>query len=189
MALIRDIRKGFLFLRRNQSITAEDLALLDRYLNEAEKECFHRMDEPDQIHSVHVARLCARSLANCPQADERLVMTAALVHDVGKIGANLSLTFRTFWILGHKIAPRMLEWVALRSASARPGSLRQKMYVQITHPALGAEMLESTGTEDDVRLLVSETWQRGSPGDPIEKRILLAADGDRVVGEAGPPAA
>lgn len=184
MSLLRNIRKGFMFLRNDTRADARDTQLAARYLGAAERELFSRMDEGDQTHSLRVAQLCLASLERFPELDERTMMKAALLHDVGKIGADLTLAFRTLWVLGHRVAPWVLDWVARRSAGARPGSVRHKMHVQLRHAAIGGEMLREIGTEEDVCRLVAATGgpRRGRP-QSLALEVLLAADGDRVAAE------
>lgn len=183
MGLLRNIRKGFMFLRHDTGITPEDEALLDAYLSAAERELFLRMDEGDQVHSVRVARVCAESLENHPQLNERHMTRAALLHDVGKAGADLGLAFRTFWVLGHRMCPWLMDWIARRGESSRQGTLRHKMYLQLFHPQIGVELLEEVGVEDEVLRLISYTAERREPSDCLEKTVLLLADADRVLGE------
>lgn len=181
MTLLRNIRKGFMFLRNDAGTDAHDTAPLDRYLTQAERELFLRMDEGDRAHSLRVAQLCLASLERFPELDERVMMKAALLHDVGKIGADLGLAFRTLWVLGHRVAPWLLDWIARRSAGARPGSLRHKMHVQLRHAEIGANMLREVGTEEEVCRLVTATGgpRRGRP-QSLALEVLWAADGDYI---------
>lgn len=182
MTLLRNIRKGFMFLRGEARSAERDCALVERYLSSAESDLFRRMDEGDQVHSLRVAQLCLAAPARFPELDERVMMKAALLHDVGKVGADLTLGFRTLWVLGHRVAPWLLDWIARRSAGARPGSVRQKMYVQLHHAAIGAEMLREIGTEEEVCRLVAATGgpRKGRP-ESLALEVLWAADGDCVV--------
>lgn len=182
MGLIRNIRKGFLFLRPPPGLQPEDLALLARYLGPVERELFLAMDEPDQHHSLRVARICAQSLTNHPQVPEMPLMKAALLHDVGKTGAHLGLWFRTWWVAGHRVLPWLLDWIARRSANAPPGTLRHRMYVQFSHARIGVEMLRAAGVDEEVCELVLCTAERRRHGDSVEKRIIMGADADRVIG-------
>lgn len=181
MGFIRDVRKGLMFLRRSPALTAEDRALIQQRLTEAERDLFYRMEPADQAHSVRVTRLCMEALAAHPQVDERVMVKAALLHDVGKIGADLGLVFRTLWVFGHALMPSVLDRVAARGASAPPGSLRRKMYDQLFHAAIGARMLAQVGTEPEVLHWIALTGEERRPDDPVEKQLLLAADGDVVL--------
>jgi putative nucleotidyltransferase with HDIG domain len=182
MSLARNIRKGFMFLDRGRRIDAEDTELLARYLSDAERDAFLRMDDPDQVHSVRVARLCAEALEGFPELDESVVMKAALLHDIGKTGEDLGLLFRTLWVMGHRVAPAALDRFARGSIAARPGTVRRKLYAQVEHALLGAELLSGLGTEAEVIALVratGEEWDEELSGLAIT--LLLTADQDKVL--------
>ncbi len=171
-----------MFLRRAEGLAPGDELLLTEYLGEAERELFRRMDGPDQVHSVGVARRALQSLLSHRDLPAREIVRAALLHDVGKAGAGLGLVFRTAWVLGHRVLPWVLDWMARGGAAARPGTLRHRMFVQLEHARLGAQMLAAVGTEEAVCRLVASTGQRAQPTDPPAVRLLLAADADTVVG-------
>ena len=181
MGFLRNVRKGFMYLRSDWSPSPQDLALLERFLAPEERALFLRMDPPDQQHSYKVAHLCAQALERFPQVNEEQMMKAALLHDVGKIGARLDLVFRTFWVMCHKLAPGFMDWLAFRGESARKGSLRHKMWLQRAHPWLGADMLRQIGVPEAVCELVQATANRCEPGDPLEWQIIKAADGDMIL--------
>ncbi len=188
MGFIRNVRKGFMYFHNGWAPSEEELALLDEYVTDEERALFMQMDRPDQQHSFEVTRHCAESLQHFPDLDKRVMMKAALLHDIGKIGARLSLVFRTFWVLAHKPFPCFCDRLAESGADARPGSLRYKMWLQIEHANLGAERLREMGVGEDVCELVIATGQRKKPKelDPdLARRIIIAADGDHVIGPDG----
>ncbi|MEN6344100.1 MAG: HD domain-containing protein [Armatimonadia bacterium] len=187
MGLLRNIRKGFLFLRPEQGLSPADLAPLGEYLSPEERSLFLEMDEPDQRHSLRVAEFCAQSLEAYPQVPRELMMKAALLHDVGKVGGQLGLVFRTLWVFGHRLVPWLLEAVARRSEHARPGTARHKMYIQMYHARVGVQKLKQIGTEPRVLEYILYTEEPRRPEDSLEKRIIMAADGDHVF--SGPPSA
>jgi len=170
-----------MYLRSDWSPSPEDLALLEQYLTAEERELFERMDPPDRQHSFKVANLCARSLDNFPDANRDEIMKAALLHDVGKIGANLDLGFRTCWVLSHKVAPWLMDWLSLHSEHSRPGTFRHKMWLQRTHAHAGAQVLRELGVAETVCKMVEATATRREPGDPLDWQIIKAADGDVVL--------
>ena len=180
MGFLRNIRKGIMFLRTEQAPDAECLNWIKEYLSQQEYELFIQMDAGDQIHSLHVAELCRESLQFHPEADECIIMRAALLHDIGKIGARLGLGFRTFWVLGHKLAPWLMDRIAKRSTNTKPGTLRYRMYLQFFHSQIGADMMRKIGVEEEVAILIEGTAETESPSNPLPLRILNAADGDRV---------
>lgn len=181
MSFLRNVRKGFMYLRDDWSPAREDLALVDRYLSGAERDLFFRMDRPDQQHSFKVAHLTAQSLTRFPEVDADNLTRAALLHDVGKIGAHLGLVFRTFWVFGCKLCPWLMEWVSLRSERAPRTSLRGRMWLQRAHPFIGAQMLRGMEVDAGICEIIEATATRRMPGDSLEVQIVKAADGDMVL--------
>jgi hypothetical protein len=57
------------------------------------------------------------------------------------------------------------------------------MYIQFHHAQIGARMLREMGVEDGISELVAATAEPEKQGDPLDLRIIQAADGDRVVGK------
>lgn len=181
MGLIRNIRKGFVFLRRDPGPGPADLEPARQFLTPTQRDLFLGMDPGDQAHSLRVAGFVAQSLRLHPTVSEADLMVAALLHDVGKTGANLGLCFRTFWVLGHRVAPWLMDWVSERSTGARPGSPRYKMHIQHTHPQISARMMQQAGVRPEVCAWVAATGLPVKPTDPLELRLLMAADADRVL--------
>lgn len=181
MGLLRNIRKGFMFLRRDPGPSPEDLAPVLQYLTPTQRDLFLGMDAGDQTHSLRVAGFVAQALDLHPSVSRADLMTAALLHDVGKTGGRLHLPFRTFWVLGHRILPWVMDWAARRSAQACPGTWRHKMHIQHQHPHIGARMMRQAGVPDHICTWVEATGERPRPGAPLEVSILLAADADRIL--------
>jgi hypothetical protein len=181
MGLIRNIRKGFMFLRRDPGPGPADLEPIRQFLTPAQRDLFLGMDPGDQSHSLRVADFAAQSLRLHPAANESDVMAAALLHDVGKTGAGLGLVFRTFWVFGHRLVPWVMDWIAERSTAAAPGTLRYKMHIQHTHPQISARMMQQAGVRPEVCAWVASTGLPVKPTDPLELRLLMAADADRLL--------
>lgn len=181
MGLLRNIRKGLTFLRRDPGPSPEDLAPVREFLTPAQRDLFLGMDPGDQVHSLRVAGFVAQALDLHPSVSRPDLMTAALLHDVGKTGGRLHLPFRTFWVLGHRTLPWVMDRIARRSAGARPGTWRHRMHIQHQHPHIGARMMREAGVPSHVCTWVEATGERPRPDAPLEVRILLAADADRIL--------
>ena len=83
--------------------TAGDLEWAKGQLLSGELELWSRMSAPDRRHSIHIARrfVAARSHAT---RDE---VAAALLHDIGKIDANLGTGER---VVATVLGPRIDRW-------------------------------------------------------------------------------
>ena len=127
------MRWGYRFRQFLMRIKGSDAAVARKTaqaaLPRAAYRLFEEMSPGDQIHALCVFRALGR--ARGASVD---VMQAALLHDVGKAKASLTLA--------HRAAIVFLEWLGGgllgRLALPDPKSWRYPFYVQVHHPELGA---------------------------------------------------
>lgn len=119
---------------------------------------FLRMQPGEQIHSLIVYRQLARQA----QADENL-LTAALLHDVGKSRCPLRVWERALVVAAQKLVPRRVKaW----GASPEPVTgWRRPFVVAEQHPAWGAQMAQAAGAHPLVAALIHR-HQDPLPGPP-----------------------
>jgi hypothetical protein len=106
-------------------------------LNEAELALFGRYTAADQWHSYQVFNALRQG-----GHKEPALLTAALLHDVGKTIHPLSLWERTLIVLAQVICP---GWAAVWGQSEARG-WRRPFVVKAQHPAWGAEMAQAAGS-------------------------------------------
>lgn len=130
-----------------------------RRLQPDEARLFLRLPPQERAHGVEVAR---RLLAAAPQASRELV-TAALLHDVGKLGSPQFVLWR---VLAHLLPePRVPAEPRLRGlAGARQARKHHAMY--------GAELVRRAGGSDVVADLVERHHDDAAP----EVALLREAD-------------
>lgn len=114
-----------------------------------EVELWKRMSRSDRRHAVGVARRVEAALG--PDAT-RPVLAAALLHDVGKLDANLGVYGRVIATVSGAVVrhdPDVIrDWTRTRGFTRRVG-----LYLQ--HPRLGGDMLALAGSDD-----LTVTWTR-----------------------------
>ncbi len=165
------IRRFFTSLRPGGPSEA-DRAWVEAVLSDAEYGLWKRMYGPDRRHSAAVGREVERRLgAEATPA----VMGAALLHDVGKIDADLRTWGRVVATLSAKVAgPDMAKlWIKSRGFTRRVG-------LYLHHPEIGADMLEMAGSDE---LTVAWAEQHHRPCDEWTidadvAQVLHAADDD-----------
>lgn len=115
-------------------LRAEDEAWALAQLGPGERQLWQRMPRADQKHAVGVARTVAERLG----APDRPVLAAALLHDIGKVDADLG----TFGRVGATLVGRR------RGAKWRdsPG-LRGRVGRYLHHDGIGAALLEDAGAD------------------------------------------
>jgi hypothetical protein len=133
------------------------------------------MPNHDQRHSIAVARRVERTLAGTDHAGEPCWLAAALLHDVGKLDARLSVPGRV--VATAVVAVRGREAVAARaSESGLPGRIGR--YSQ--HPARSAVLIERAGGRPEAAVWAAAHHESGPPaGIPAPVVVALrAADDD-----------
>lgn len=106
---------------------------------------FQRFDRNDQWHSYRVLKMLQAA-----GHDDRDLLVAALLHDVGKTKVKLSVWQRSFIVLGYAFSK---ERVARWGAGAAVG-WKRPFVVKAQHPAWGAQMAEGVGTSTQAVSLI-----------------------------------
>ncbi|HET9731861.1 MAG TPA: HD domain-containing protein [Acidimicrobiales bacterium] len=114
-----------------------DTAWAHATLTRSEADLWDRMSAPDRRHSVAVARRVAGAIG----ARDPTVLSAALLHDVGKVASGLG-TFARAAVTVAGLATgrrRAAAWAASRGWRRRAG-------LYLRHPEEGSAMLEEAGS-------------------------------------------
>ncbi|MDU4961575.1 MAG: HD domain-containing protein [Sporomusaceae bacterium] len=159
------------------SISPQDRVFIASRLTWAEADLFYKMSIPDQRHCLNVAYTAARLADAAGAGQRRLLLKAALLHDVGRRRGDVSTADKIAAVLGRAVfgAARLRQW-------GRPGrggvwqNLRHALFVSARHPELGANLLQAAGTEPDVIELVLRHHQPPAPEDSTELQLLRQAD-------------
>ena len=156
-------------------VPKQELGLLSEYLTPPQAELFQRMPRCDQRHGLDVFHTLRRK-----QHHDHDLLTAALLHDVGKSdgvlspskGGRLRLWHRVLIVLIEALWPKLLAWLALDE----PRSWRYPFFVHQHHPELGAELAQATGCSP-VTVELIRRHQEPSASSPLRTRQdeLLAA--------------
>ena len=144
-----------------------ELGLLIEYLTPPQAELFLRMPGCDQRHGLDVFYALRRK-----QHRDRDLLTAALLHDVGKSDGRLRLWHRVLIVLIEAIRPQLLD----RLAEDVPRSWRYLFFVHQHHPELGAELAQAAGCSPTTVELIRR-HQQPPASSPLRTRQdeLLAA--------------
>jgi hypothetical protein len=133
------------------------------------------MPNHDQRHSIAVARHVQDALAGTEYAGDRRWLAAALLHDVGKLDAGLSVPGRV--LATAVIAVRGRDAPAADMAC---GGLRGRVARYAQHPARGAELIGAAGGPVEAAAWAASHHQSGGPASiptPVAA-ALRAADDD-----------
>lgn len=166
------------FLRhlRRAPLSPAELAEVRRVLPPALAAPFARLAPAEQAHALRVLRAVAAGPH--PYARRPELLQAALLHDVGKSVAPLSLFER----VGIVLAGKLLPGAAARWGQGPARGWRRAFVTALRHPEWGAELCAQAGAAPLVtRLIRRHQSPLPAPGSPEDQMlaVLQAADDDQ----------
>ena len=156
---------------------ASDVEWVETVLEPGEFTLWSKMPNHDRRHSVLVARRVEVSLAGTVYEGDARWPAAALLHDVGKLDAHLSVFGRVAATMAGAAAGH--EWADAWSGKR---GITRRFGLYIRHPELGADRIRMAQGRDDVARWAAahhdaDQWDRiGIPGPVVD--ALRAADDD-----------
>ena len=154
-------------------VTEDDRALVESVLtNPAQRTLFYRMPTADQRHAVALLRTL-----RAEGCDHPALMQAALLHDVAKSGAGITVFHRVAVVLLQAIRP---AWLARLVCDAEQSFWRRPFARYADHPAVGASWAEAADCHPMAVSIIRRHQSSVSPSsDALEDqllRLLQAAD-------------
>jgi hypothetical protein len=173
MTLVRGVyraRQFFLALGAALGVAPapEAIALAEQILTPAQLALFRRMSRSEQAHSLIVLQKLTAQNERDPN-----LLTAALLHDVGKTLAPLRLWQRVIVVLGQTFFPRQA-----RHWGEAPG--KGPFVTAAQHPAWGAQLAAQAGCSPTIVQIILHHQDRAACPASIEPllRKLQAADNE-----------
>jgi putative nucleotidyltransferase with HDIG domain len=146
---------------------SKDLPYVRARLSPQLQALFRRLPRVEQHHGIAVARTLEAQGHDDPD-----LLTAALLHDVGKIKHPPRLWERVLVVLGEHYVPQL----ARRWSEGSPRGLRRGFVVRRRHPQWGAELVADAGGAARVVSLIRR--HHAPPGDDAALAALQAVDND-----------
>lgn len=115
------------FSKMNQ----DDIAFVCNHLNEQEQKLFFQLSVLNQKHSVSVTYTLLTLKPNI----SNILIKAALLHDIGKINSNLTITNKILAITLHHFFPK----ISLQFAKKNPNHF---LHYYFFHPQIGVQHLK-----------------------------------------------
>jgi hypothetical protein len=119
---------------------------IQSYLSPTQIVLFRRMHPSEQSHAFHVFNRLKESGQDNPD-----LLTAALLHDIGKILSPLSIWERVEIVLGQHFFPK----AAKQWSGGKPLGPRHPFVVAEHHPAWGASLAAQTGASAQAVALIN----------------------------------
>lgn len=112
---------------------------------------FLQMQPVEQAHSIQIFQALREQGISHPD-----LLTAALLHDVGKIRCPLHPWERALIVVGKKILPKqVINW-----GNGEPAGWRRPFVVAEQHPSWGAELVAEAGAPTLVVKLIARHQQK-----------------------------
>lgn len=125
-----------------------DRAWAGEWLDDAEAALFDRLRGADRAHSIAVARDVERRRGAGGERAPGWVVSAALLHDVGKADADVGVLGRSVaTVLGWLGGPGLGTWLGARRGAGPVGRACRALGRYIRYPELGAEALAAAGSD------------------------------------------
>lgn len=142
--------------------SAADRAWVADVLGPPELGLFERMPRHDQRHAIGVARRVDAALAGTEHAGDPRWLAAALLHDVGKLDADLGVLARVGATLagGRDMAD---AWSAQRGITRRVG-------LYLRHPELGGTRIRVAGGREEAAV-----WAEAHHDPDLQARAAVPA--------------
>jgi hypothetical protein len=132
---------------------------------------FGRQSRADQCHALAVWRSLRRSGYSNPK-----LLSAALLHDVGKAAARFTLWQRATIVALERFAPRALQRLGRDGVAGvgQAGGWRHPFVVTIRHAELGARWAEEAGCSQVTVTLIRRHQDRVISAETEVDRLLAA---------------
>ncbi|HBL35438.1 MAG TPA: hypothetical protein DD734_08320 [Firmicutes bacterium] len=150
----------------------DDRQLAESYLEEAGLFLFNQMSYADQKHAVNVGRYLLSDKIDTTGADLKLLIKAALLHDVGKVKGEIAWWNRIIVGVIRRFFPKLRQKRAKRGEAG----LGHALYVDLSHPDRGAYMAQSLGIDPTVVSLIKHHHDPLNEQASLELALLQIAD-------------
>ncbi len=145
-----------------------DMGLARQHLSSCEYNAFRSLSRSEQLHSLNVLH---KALAGDPNAPKALI-SAALLHDIGKSRYRLSTWQKTLAVLIEAIAPRLSHRLSENEALS---FWRAPFIVRRHHAKWSGEILRHCGSGADVIWLVERHQEDPEQYRDNQRYALLAS--------------
>lgn len=139
-----------------------DVLYMRARLDEQEVQLFFQMGVMEQKHAVNTARTVERLIKKAVKpVDKKLLIKAALLHDVGKLQGSMKVWHKGACIFMDRFFPEKAQQMA--SFDEPKGSLAYALYVYYNHPRIGARKVEKISSDYRLPILIRFHHEKKRP--------------------------
>lgn len=142
----------------------EDLLTAERLLSAELMNLFLRMQPGEQSHSMQV---CLQLVKEGYESQD--LLTAALLHDVGKSRHPLRAWERALIVIVRRLSPESIE----RWGNGKVHGWKRPFAVALQHPEWGAEMVRAVGASELTIRLIQRHQERCQSYEGAENELLM----------------
>src|SRR5215218_1954924 len=151
---------------------ADDVTWAESVLTPEGFAIFRRQPHHDQRHAIGVARDVQARLAGTPNADDTRWLSAALMHDIGKLDSRRGVYGRVVATVSGAVAGREHA-----EAWSQSSGFTRRVGVYLRHAELGADRIRIAGEPEEAAAWAAHhhdpsTW----PDLPIPPEVVTALD-------------
>ncbi len=151
-------------------LSREQLTQVESWLTPPLFELFCRMTPSEQYHAYHVRQTLAADGQTNPD-----LLTAALLHDVGKSKMPLAVWEKVAIVLGFKFAR---ECAVAWGSRLDDTWWKRPFVVAMQHPAWGAEMVNAAGGSPLTVTLIYRHQDKTTPADELHELLSALQSAD-----------
>lgn len=148
----------------NCKINKRDLDFIHSNLNDDELKLFYKLSVQEQKHSIKVA-YDVEKVCKSNNLDSKLLMKAALLHDIGKAHKKLNIIDKSIMVLADNVT----------KGGIKRFSNIKKINVYYNHGKIAKDILENSNYDPKLLYLIENHHNHSVVGD-IELDILRMCD-------------
>lgn len=155
---------------------SQDHGLVAANLDSRERPLFYSMDINSQKHSVKVAQTCLKLASSHPSVNVKLLVKAALLHDIGKEQGDLTTFYRIIFVITDKLSPTLAKSIAKTGIYFAWRKLGHAFLILYNHPDIGSQKAKNAGVDRRIMKLIALHHTPYVSGETPELTLLRKAD-------------
>jgi putative nucleotidyltransferase with HDIG domain len=165
------------FFALTSRISDDDRAFVRKHLTIEETALFEQLPDDIKKHSIDISRkLLDVAHGHTKEINQKVLVRAGLLHDIGKGLVRLSVFDRVHLVLLRRLVRPLYDKLASYGGGEGSRGVFRKFYVHKEHASIAAKLLEGAGTEGKVVSIIRSHTAPAEADDPKELILLRKVD-------------